>query len=68
MRTHLALALCLLTACRRIGATTQIVAFGDSLTDDCTHGTKQIIDAALNTTAVSTAALSYHHCAVSWHA
>lgn len=31
----------------------QIVAFGDSITDDCTHGAKQVVDEALNTTKVS---------------
>lgn len=38
--------------CLRVQAVTQIVAFGDSLTDDCTHGAKQVVDAALGTTAV----------------
>ena len=58
MITHLALAFCMLIACGRIDAIDQVVAFGDSLTDDCTHGTKQIIDAALNTTAVRISALA----------
>lgn len=46
-------ALLLAISCVCVSAVTQIVAFGDSLTDDCTHGTKQVIDAALNITAVS---------------
>ena len=39
--------------CLRVQAVTQIVAFGDSLTDDCTHGAKQVVDAALGSTAVT---------------
>lgn len=61
MQLYTALALLLATTCLRVDAVTQIVAFGDSLTDDCTHGTKQVIDAALNTTAVSLACRCCQH-------
>lgn len=55
MRLSVALALLVSVFSLRVGAVTQIVAIGDSLTDDCNHGAKQVVDAALDSTAVSTA-------------
>lgn len=60
MRLPVALALLVSVFSLRVGAVTQIVAIGDSLTDDCNHGAKQVVDAALDSTAVSTARL--HTC------
>lgn len=34
------------------GAVSNIVAFGDSLTDDCTHGASALIDSVLDTNQV----------------
>lgn len=53
MKSFVALALLVSTLGLHANAVTQIVAIGDSLTDDCTHGAKQIVDAALDSTAVS---------------
>ena len=53
MRLSVALALLVSVFSLRVDAVTQIVAIGDSLTDDCTHGAKQVVDAALDSTAVS---------------
>ena len=35
------------------GAVSNIVAFGDSLTDDCTHGAAALVDSVLDTDQVS---------------
>ena len=34
------------------GAISNIVAFGDSLTDDCTHGASALVDSVLDTNQV----------------
>lgn len=54
MKLYTTVALLVSVLCLRVDAVTQIVAIGDSLTDDCTHGAKQVVDAALDSTAVST--------------
>ena len=42
------------TVCLQANAFSDIVAFGDSLTDDCTMGASQVVDNALNTDQVRT--------------
>ena len=47
---HLLFAVACCQACA--GAYTDIVLFGDSLSDDCTHGASQVVDEALSTDQV----------------
>ncbi len=41
-----------LALCLKADALTDIVAFGDSLTDDCTHGASALVDSVLDTNQV----------------
>ena len=47
---HLLFALACCHACA--GAFTDIVLFGDSLSDDCTHGASDVVDEVLDTDQV----------------
>lgn len=52
MSRTVAVLLVLSTLCLQANAFSSIVAFGDSLTDDCTMGVSQLVDEALDTDQV----------------
>ena len=52
MSRTVAALLVLSACCLQANAFSSIVAFGDSLTDDCTMGVSQVVDDALNTDQV----------------